>query len=121
MTLGGEGFLGFTGDRGVETREHQLGGEGGVEWLDGEVGDPLRRRARQAPGAGGGVGLAGGTVGGRDLGHLEPGMIGEELDESLSDRARGAQDSDGDLRHKRVSLDEGRRREKRTWTASCAK
>jgi dGTPase len=54
-------------------------------------------RSRQAPGAGLAIGLPGGAVRGGEFGHLEPGVMLEELHEALSHGAGRSQDADRDF------------------------
>jgi hypothetical protein len=48
-------------------------------------------------GIGSGVALAGAALGGRERGQLEPRVVGQQADETLPDRARGAEDRDRPL------------------------
>ena len=88
---GGEDGLGLAGDGGIEAGEQQPGGEGGIERLDHQAGHRLRDTSRKPPGTGFAIGLARRALGGHDLGHGKPGMIGQELDEALAHGAGGAQ------------------------------
>src|SRR5262249_34098347 len=59
--------------------------------------DRGRNRCPQPPARGLGVNLAFGTVGSRQPGHFEPGMVLQHLDESLSDYTGSAENADGNL------------------------
>ena len=94
---GGELWLELAGDVGVEGGEDdlrqladdQLRGVG----LDGHGRDVRRHRGVELPAAGLAVGFAGAAITGGEPGDLKPGMVAEELDESLADRAGRAENA----------------------------
>ena len=57
------------------------------------LGDARGEGRVETPGAGFGVGLAGAAVAGGEPGDVEPGVVREELDESLSDHAGRAENA----------------------------
>ena len=97
VALAGEAGFHLARHRGVEPREEHLRAEGPLAGGDPDVRHGVGGSAGQAPGAGFAIGSARRAVGGGQLRHLEPRMIGEELHEALADRSRRAQDADRNL------------------------
>ena len=94
---GGEEGLELAGDGGVDGGEDDAGKVGAGELRGVGLEDHLRDAGGEGrvetPGAGFGVGLAGAAVAGGEPGDVEPGVVFEELDESLSDHAGRAEDA----------------------------
>ena len=92
---GGEAWFEVAGDVGVEGGEDDSGefaiGSLGEIGLEGHAGDAGGERGVELPAAGFGVGSACRAVAGGEPGDLEPGVIGEELNESLTDHAGRAE------------------------------
>src|SRR6185503_4754566 len=109
VSLVRERRLHFARHRGVEAGEQDLGLELLVAGLDHAARGRLREGSPEAPRAGVLVRLARRPVRRRQLLDLEPGVIGEELHEALSDRARGAEHAHCHLSHSVILSDGGSR------------
>ena len=82
-----------------EAREQDLGLERPLAVLDDARGRRFRQGSGQTPRTRLAVRLARRTIRCRQLHHFEPGVIGEELHEALSDRARRAEHAHRYLAH----------------------
>ena len=89
----GEIFFATTGDGRIERGENEVAIEIRFKALDDEVGGSGGKRFVEVPLRGFGIFFSRGAFRGGDFRELEPGMIGEELDEALADNAGGAEDS----------------------------
>ena len=97
VALAGQRGLHLAGDRGVEPGEEHLGAERALARRHPKGTDRLGGSPGQPPGAGLAVRLARRAVGGGQVDHLEPRVIGEELDEALAHRSRRPQDAHRNL------------------------
>ena len=95
----GKARLEFGGDRGIERGEDHLGRAIGCGRRNLHFGDGGWDRCLEAPARGVRIGLAFGAVGSGQPCHLEPRVVLEHLDKSLSYDAGGAQDSYRNLFH----------------------
>src|SRR5712691_23377 len=93
ITRAGEIFFGRAGDGRIERGKHKVAVEREVETFDDEAARSVRDRRVEMPVHGFSVSLAGGTLGGRHFGELEPGMIAEHLNKALADDSSSAEDS----------------------------
>ena len=97
VALAGQRGLHLAGDRGVEPGEEHLGAERALARRHPKGTDRLGGSPGQPPGAGLAVRLARRAVGGGQVDHLEPRVIGEELDEALAHGSRRSQDAHRNL------------------------
>ena len=93
VTRASEILLGGASDRRIERGEDKVAIEGGVQTFDHEIASHLGDGRVEMPANGFGVGLAGGTLGGGNFGELEPGMTGQQTNETLTNDTGRAEDA----------------------------
>src|SRR5256885_9013350 len=93
VTRASEILLSGARDGRIERGEDKVAIEGGVETFDHEMASHFGDGRVEMPANGWGVGLAGGALGGGNFGELEPGMTGQQTNETLTNDTGRAEDA----------------------------
>ena len=89
----GELLFGRTGHGRIESGENEIAIERGIEVFDDEVSGSCWNGRVEMPLHSLRIFFPGGTLGSSNFGQLKPRMIGEQLDETLPDRAGGPENA----------------------------